>query len=656
MPRGEVGTRGTFLLRILPRGVPAASSASPQWLLQATDNAQSFVTVAIPPRHCPARGVLGSIPGGRARWSHRLPSSLTGVSSGRWVHSCCGAVPVLGGWSLLSDDWGHWHRLRPYPGGVRATGDAEPVGVSLGRPASPCPRPPWDTRTGSFGLSQLWWRELLGPRFPGRRRWGLAGHRERWLAVARPTRAHAALVLCAQACAVRLRGARVCLCTRAQMLLCAGVRRCVRAGLLPAPRALTHKCPRVWPPLRARPGVRAWHVAHTRARGPPVPARGPRACAQPRAGCERAGRPARGTGCVQGRGGRACPACARVHDPARVFGAPGAGSRPGSPSRARSAPPPPELAERDGTRRPAAPPVLPGRAAPAGLRQLSLGARGGPGKCGGRRAVPPRPPGSPWMCRSWPGPSRSCSRGKGERRAAGPAAPPGAARSRSEVGSVGRVGAAGGGSGRPRAPAPRRSRDGARPSAGPRRGRPAPVGARGNLERGLAARGPAGSGAGRRGAAGRAERSGLAALPARPPRSHPLPRPHAAAALRAPGRGGGGTAPAAPLLCPPGEAPAAPGGEGWAGAGCSGPLGRQPRLQAAPLLPGRGVLDREQRSGGSYCPGPSDTVAAGLSPPPALLVQAPGHLEPSYPGPVVVYAGLRRPPCGLCTQLALAGR
>lgn len=100
-------------------------------------------------------------------------------------------------------------------------------------------------------------------------------------------------------------------------------------------------------------------------------------------------------------------------------------SRPGSPSRAGSAPPPPDLAER----LPGAPRLLPGRAAPAGLRQLAPASPGRSGsaagevlgKEGGRggRPVPSRARDPPWMCRCSPAPSRS--REKGERGPAGAA-------------------------------------------------------------------------------------------------------------------------------------------------------------------------------------------------------------------------------------------
>lgn len=225
---------------------------------------------------------------------------------------------------------------------------------------------------------------------------------------------------------------------------------------------------------------------------------------------------------------------------------------------------------------PAAPPVLPGRAAPAGLRQLSLGAWGGPGKCGGRRAVPPRPPGFPLdvplLARTEPqlqpgeggarsrrtrrpargrseplgGRSRRASRGRGQ--GLGPPAGPGSSEEPGWRQTLRRA-----------APGPSRSRV---PSA--------PGGSR----LGLPARGPAGRGPGvgsdrvgrpgpsriGRGECARGDRqreADRAPRPRRSPRhvhsrSHPLPRPHAPAALRAPG---GWAAPAAPLLCPPGEAP-----------------------------------------------------------------------------------------------------
>lgn len=112
-----------------------------------------------------------------------------------------------------------------------------------------------------------------------------------------------------------------------------------------------------WTPLRE-------HTPHTRAPCPPAQAatRVPPLCvfAGPaghpadtrgvlRAASERH-RCARGGG-ARGRGaGRACPGS--------IPGFRGRRSRPGSPSRARSAPPPPQLAERD----------PPGSAAPAGLR------------------------------------------------------------------------------------------------------------------------------------------------------------------------------------------------------------------------------------------------------------------------------------------------
>ncbi|KAI6062351.1 hypothetical protein LUU34_01476300 [Aix galericulata] len=300
-------------------------------------------------------------------------------------------------------------------------------------------------------------------------------------------------------------------------------------------------------------------------------------------------------------------------------------SRPGSPSRAGSAPPPPDLAER----LPGAPRLLPGRAAPAGLRQLAPAARGGagarPGKCWGRKGVgaaPSRPePGTPLDVPLLAGPE--LQPGEGGAWTGG---------GRSEVGAAGAVGGAGAvgsvrwrcrGTGRRRIP----------------RGTPAGLPARGTGGE-PGGRTVLGSGRGRAGPCGTvrpAELPGLAVLPntSRGACTHS----HA-------------------LTAPPGfvhrlGGPALPGhpSSGWPEEGMQGSC--SPVCGCAAAARSR-VLGWEQRLGGSFCPSPSDAAAAGRfqdaqeprAGPPTSLLRAPGQPEPSCPGCGGVSGGFLQTPFG----------